>query len=174
MAQLKSSQIDGNLTVSGQIDLNQMPIQDSTPIVSRDSYPGFIACKTFYRLNPNSGPAATGVFAQNPLSTTPQIVNMSGVIPSNLRGDIGAIEVNIEFYRIDTNGSIFMTKPRGSAGSGNAWTTYGYLFDVGITRQKEPYRINTDLNGDFEIWGHTSPWTPRIGNIYLRGIWLRA
>ena len=174
MAQLKDTTIDGTLNVSDFVNFNQMPTVNGSPIVKRQQFSGFVATKTFYRMDPNSGPATTNVFSQNPLSTSPQLVNMSSVIPSFLRGDIGAIEVNIEYYRLQSSGSIFMTKPRGAPGSGNDWRRFGVLWGTGMERHKEPYTVLTDLNGDFEIWAYTSSWTPRIGRITLRGIWLRA
>jgi hypothetical protein len=176
MADLQNTTTEG-LVVSGQTTFDQMPSVNGSPIVKRQEAAGFFVGGTYYRADQSAANRRTNVFSQDPLSTTPQIVNMSGVIPSNLRGNIAYIDIWIEFLVSasagDANRAIWMTKPRGSAGSGDAWTTYGYLFE-GLTRQGNEFRIVTDVNGDFEIWSYSGVWQHRVAQIKLCGIGLIA
>ena len=171
MAQLQNTTTEG-LSVNQQTSFSQMPTVNGLPIVKRQNAPGFFVSGTYYRANQRTAARRNSVFSQNPLSTSPQLVNMSSVIPTQLRGNIAFIDIWVEF-RDGAAGrsgrSIWMTKPRGSAGSGNSWTTYGYLWE-GVTRIADEYRIVTDTNGDFEIWSYTSTWQHRINQIKLCGI----
>ena len=157
--------------LKGNVNSLNTRVEDIEDSVQGIAVSGFVKLKTYYRLDPNVGPATTDLFSQNPLSTSPQIVNVSPYIPSALRGKVGAIDVMIEVYPSGSvDQAIFMTKPKGAGGSGNAYTRYGFLKD-GFDRWMDEYRVLTDSNGDFEIWANTGTWVPRIARTLLRGIW---
>jgi hypothetical protein len=175
VANLKTTNIQGTLSnTMGQVSFETMPISEQRPIIERSNVSNFFAWGTYYRVEQTNPIITNNRFAQNPLSTTPQVVNMAAVIPETMRGNVAGVEVWIDSRRLDPSGMIFMIKPRGAPGSGNDWTNYGYLYSNQTSRIAKNYTVSTDLNGDFEIWAYTSGWTPQIAFVYLRGVYLRA
>lgn len=157
--------------LKGNVNSLNTRVEDTEDSIQGLTVSGFVRMKTYYRLDPNVGPATAVLFSQNPLSTSPQIVNVSPYIPSVLRGKVGAIDVMIELYPSGSiDQAIFMVKPKGAGGAGDLWERHGFLHE-GFDRWMGEYRVLTDLNGDFEIWAHTGVWQPEIGRILLRGIW---
>lgn len=175
MADLSSTIIHGDLAVQGHTDFRSQPTVNGRPMIDKRRYGGnFTPCGTYYMLDHNSTLASTSIFAQNPLSATAQIVNMSTFIPSELRGLVIGIDVQMSIYIQGTSGSIFYVVPRNFTGV-IAYLLNGYRFGITLSRWSEMYTFPTDENGDFEIYNldGTATWQTRIENMYLKGIYTR-
>lgn len=175
-----SKLITGNLIVRGDAYLEEMLVVNGRPIADKKEHSVFIPTGTYYRMDPGHSTAQTSVYSANPVPTSPVLVDCSSIIPNQLKGLVVALDIQVQFYGIGTNGAIWMTKRRGETGSGDDWTRHGWLYHgpktatIGL-RWHDTYLIPTDANGDFEIWNHSSSlWTTRIDSTYIRGIYTKA
>lgn len=173
MPNLKSTTIKGNLTSEGAADFGEMPRNSTTGelLWMNSPQPNFQAWGTYHMSHFQEYNTALG--DTNPLPTTAIVVSGSTFIPEEFRGNIAGLRCRIFTFVIGTSGAIWMTKPKGASGSGLDWTRFGVLIKDAASIQKD-YIIPTDENGDFEMWGYTSTWQPRIYRVRVRGFWVRA